>query len=279
MKTIFKKSGAVNSAVLWSGPSQIDGAPIALIAVNNSSNRKTGGMLQTYIIRTDIDPVSANRTGLDRSICGDCPLKGTVNPDKKTGTAEKRPCYVVLGQGPAMVYKSYLKGNYPALALDYSPAAYDITRHTIESDHCALLTAYGAGLNIRCGTYGDPAAVPSWVWKALLKQARGFTGYSHQFGAIGPGTDQDLAKFCMVSVDDYLEARGHWAQNRRTFRIVQSIAEVDRFKEVVCPATPEGGSRTNCDNCNLCAGSSVSAKSVAVVAHGSGAKHIPAVNV
>ena len=63
-------------AIIYSGPSRIDGAPIVAIAVWDSSNRKTGSMLQTYILRSDIDPRDANKYGEDFSICGTCDLKG-----------------------------------------------------------------------------------------------------------------------------------------------------------------------------------------------------------
>jgi hypothetical protein len=36
---------------VWRGPSAIDGAPIVVIATVRSNNRKTGAMLQSWIIR------------------------------------------------------------------------------------------------------------------------------------------------------------------------------------------------------------------------------------
>ena len=70
-----------NGYILWEGASLIDGAPIVVIATgfaSRSTNRKTGGMVQTYILRRDIDPVSAVQSGDDASICGDCPHRGIV---------------------------------------------------------------------------------------------------------------------------------------------------------------------------------------------------------
>ena len=55
-----------NGYILWEGASLIDGAPIVVIATgfaSRSTNRKTGGMVQTYILRRDIDPVSAVQSG------------------------------------------------------------------------------------------------------------------------------------------------------------------------------------------------------------------------
>jgi hypothetical protein len=270
IKPVFKKNGSINSAVLWQGKSQLDGAPIALIAIVNSSNRKTGGMLQTYIIRTDVPPIEANRTGADYSICGDCHLRGKADSTKETGLASERGCYVNLGQGPTIVYKTFDKSGYPRLVDCYGPIYSNM-------NHDQLLTTYGADQNIRCGTYGDPLAVPQWVWDALLKRARNWTGYTHQFNRI----DSDALKvkasrFNMISADTLKEAREHWRNGLRTFRTVINTADIDPANEIVCPATKEGGERTTCEFCNLCAGSSIKAKNIVAVVHGSGAKYASA---
>jgi hypothetical protein len=49
----------VNGLVLWRGASLLDGAPIVAIVTGlaaGSSNRKTGDMLQTWILREDMAP-------------------------------------------------------------------------------------------------------------------------------------------------------------------------------------------------------------------------------
>ena len=266
-KSAFKRSGAINSAVLWQGKSEIDGAPIALIAIVNSSNRKTGGMMQTYIIRSDMPPIEANRIGADYSICGDCHLRGVVDPTKETGLALERGCYVNLGQGATIVYKTFDKSGYPRLV-----DCYGSTYSKMNYDQ--LLAAYGANQNIRCGTYGDPLAVPYWVWRALLSKASNWTGYTHQFNAIKTvGEKLTASNFCMISADTLTEAQKHWREGRRTFRTVINTAAIDPANEIICPATKEGGQKTTCEHCNLCAGSSISAKNIAAVVHGSGAKH------
>ena len=75
---------ANKSYVIYDGPSEIDGKPIVAIAQVKTGNRKTGDMVQTWILRSDVDPITASRTGEDVSICGDCPHKGTPS-DKATG--------------------------------------------------------------------------------------------------------------------------------------------------------------------------------------------------
>jgi len=51
----------MRSFIIWEGPSELDGKPIVLIATSGGSikNRKTGGMVQTYILRSDMPPNEA----------------------------------------------------------------------------------------------------------------------------------------------------------------------------------------------------------------------------
>jgi hypothetical protein len=226
--------------IIYRGPSRIDGNPIVAVAVWDSSNRKTGAMLQTYILREDIDPREANKYGEDYSICGDCSLKGTptLDPDKKL--AEERKCYVVLGQGPTIVFKTLKRGGYPDASHD---------RRSV-----------GAGRMVRIGTYGDGAAAPDEVWHELLADAKGHTAYSHNGG--DPTT-------YMVSADSLAQAAKAWRNNERTFRVVKDRHEIVKGQEIECPASKG----VQCINCGLCAGTSVQAKSIAIVVHGSGAKY------
>jgi hypothetical protein len=89
----------MKNGIIYQGPSLLDGAPIVVIANYSKSNRKTGGVVQTYILRADMNPLEASKTGADFSICGDCKHKGTPTTDKTRKTALKRTCYVILGQG------------------------------------------------------------------------------------------------------------------------------------------------------------------------------------
>jgi hypothetical protein len=89
--------------IIFKGPSELDGAPIVVIAITRSSNSKTGDMVQTYILTNNGErPTINQQTGADVSICGDC----------KHRPANGGACYVVTAQGPSMVYKSFLNGNY-----------------------------------------------------------------------------------------------------------------------------------------------------------------------
>jgi len=233
--------------IIYSGPSLIDGKPIVAIAIAKSGNTKTGNMVQTYIIRADIDPRDASKTGEDFSICGNCPHRGTAHnrPNKKL--ALKRSCYVNIGQGVLIVYKALVRGVYPTT-----------------TGHKAI-AAIGKGRMVRLGTYGDPAAVPAYIWESLLSEASGHTAYTHQSGVESAQARPD---FMMVSADNETQARDAWSAGHRTFRVIKSTHEIVRGAEILCPASKEAGFRTTCNSCGLCGGAQVKAKSIAIVDHG-----------
>ena len=64
--------------VIYEGASLLDGKPIMVVALLKSSNGKTGNMVQTYIMRSDMNPMEASKMGEDFSICGNCPHKGIL---------------------------------------------------------------------------------------------------------------------------------------------------------------------------------------------------------
>ncbi len=239
------------SAVLWSGPSLLDGAPIVVVGLTDSSNRKTGPMLQTYIIRADQSPLEASRSGADASICGDCPHR----------QGQGGSCYVTLIHGPAVVWRTLQRGAYPSLFGD-TPATVS---------HRQALEAFGEGRTVRLGTYGDPAAVPAWVWEALTSRAVAHTGYTHQWRAI-TGTDHgaSIARLCMASADSVKDAEDARAMGWRYFRI-RTADEALQPREMVCPASEEAGKRLTCAECKACSGArgpSDARASVAIIVHG-----------
>ena len=57
-----------NGFILGHGRSLIDGMPIVVVATIKSRNTKTGDMVQTWILRQDMLPTDAVKTGADWSI-------------------------------------------------------------------------------------------------------------------------------------------------------------------------------------------------------------------
>lgn len=235
-----------NGLILYEGPSVLDGGPIVVIAVGlkqASANSKTGAMIQTYILRRDMVPQEAVNSGEDASICGGCPHRGD-------GTGKGRSCYVTLMHGPRGVYATYQRGRY--------------TKRLANVDFKDRM--------VRLGTYGDPAAVPSWVWEIVLSMAAGWTGYTHQWRLID---NKFWPALVMASVDTEQEMHDARALGYRTFRVTPSAFENIKGLEIVCPASDEAGKKVECIDCKACMGTSSKARaSIQIAAHGSGKKHV-----
>jgi hypothetical protein len=232
--------------IFYRGPSTIDGSPIVGIAVLRSTNVKTGDMVQTYILRSDVAPVDAAKTGQDESICGDCPLRPT-----DTGV-----CYVTLFHGPRATYDGYTRGIYPDL-----------------SDRIPEIRSLIDGRMVRLGAYGDPAAIPAVYWGNLLKHgmARGWTGYTHQWHK--PQFEW-LKGYCQASCDSLSDAMIAQAEGWGTFTLLPVGANdrnlrVGGRKQIACPYPKTG---LQCHDCGLCNGRS--RRNITVHAHGSGASKL-----
>lgn len=212
--------------LLWRGPSVLDGKPLVVLAPSDprSRNAKTGGMLQTYILREDIHPSFAVQNGEDFSICGDCRHRGN-------GLGSHRSCYVQVQNGPASLWKAYDRRR-------------DLLAPMTESELLELGTEH----LVRLGAYGDPAAAPPELWATLLQNAKGWTGYTHQWRT-APG----LQQWCMASADSDEEARVAQALGWRTFR-VKNDTDPATADEITCPASAEAGHKVQCAQCLACGG-------------------------
>jgi hypothetical protein len=119
---------------------------------------------------------------------------------------------------------------------------------------------------VRLGTYGDPAAVPGFIWDSLISRAEGHTAYSHQRYVNGAAFRPDIM---MVSADTLPAARDAWRKGYRTFRVARDLSDIVPGKEIACPSLRG----VTCQRCGLCGGASVQAKSIVIPAHGAGAGH------
>ena len=229
--------------ILYQGPSAIDGGPIVVIAnriAHASGNEKTGAMVQTFIIRTDMRPLEALATGADKSICGAC-----IHRPANGGT-----CYVNVGRSVESVYGAFLRGRYARPGVDYD---------------AALLPDLFADSRFRLGTYGDPAAAPFRIWEHATAKAHALTGYTHQWKRKAFAAFKTIA---MASVDNEREHALAKAQGWRTFRVRHSAAPI-LPREVICPASKEAGHKTTCEECKACGGLSAKAKAdIVIAAHG-----------
>lgn len=228
--------------VFYRGPSVLDPATnIVGVATLQSDNRKTGNMIQTWILRTDRSPVEAILDGTDAAICGDCRHRGV--PKSK---AEPRTCYVNVGKAPLAVYRAFKAGSY-------RPGT--------------IAEVASLGRPVRLGAYGDPVAVPWPAW-AGIQLAPKWTGYTHQWRRLEAAPFKGVL---MASCDSVREALDAVALGWRTF-LVRAVDTRVPDGMIPCPATT---GRTQCGSCGLCNGNeSWKAPNVTIEAHGSAAAFV-----
>lgn len=228
--------------ILYEGPSRLDNNPIVAIATINSKNSKTGDMIQIWILRSDIPPHEAVKIGHDYSICGDCPQRHYLGGG----------CYVIPYQAPLSVYRAYKRGRY-----------------STEANMSALETAFANGTPIRVGAYGDPGAVPTAIWRDLLRDYGGnWTGYTHQWRR-----RPSLRSLFMASVDSSAEARDATRRGWRYFRGATAddyqpgALRLPVVREIECAADSRG---VTCADCRLCNGARDGDRraSIAIEVHG-----------
>ena len=220
-----------NGFVFWQGASMIDGKPVVLIVTNvvkPSKNEKTGPMIQTYILRSDVNPFDALLTGEDVSVCGFCPLRPFL---AKLNKLVGKRCYVNVPKAVLGVYRAFKNRRYAS------------------KNRVAEHTARLASKNLRKGTYGNPSAIPVAVWQELESLCKKGTGYDHRWKSI----HQTWNKHVMASVSNLVDAQKAWTKGYRTFR-TRKAHEPLASNEIVCPASAEGGKKRSCITCFACDG-------------------------
>jgi hypothetical protein len=241
-----------NSLIVYDGPSAIDGKPIVVILTGldqSSANGKTGNLVQSFIIRSDVEPHTALKTGDDASVCGLCPHRPLIARMLERAGLPSAPCYVKVHESVLSVYRAYARGSYP--------------RATSVDQVRAMLR----NRKLRLGTYGDPAAAPVALWQLLVSLSAGHVGYTHQWQSVGFDA-RAWSPLVMASADSADEAQQATAMGMRYFRVSIGVDKAPR--EVTCPASAEGGRKAQCSDCMLCAGTSKAARSVVIADHAAG---------
>jgi len=218
--------------ILWEGLSKITGDQIVVLASFDSGNRKTGPMVQVWILRYDMQPHVAQKCGGDDAVCGDCTHR--IN-----GT-----CYVVTFQGPRAAYDSYKAGRYATFDGDYS----------IFSER-----------KVRFGAYGDPSLIPFDIVRNIADNCVSWTGYTHQWNnPVGA----EYAKFFQASCDsvELLETATDKGWGSFTVLPVGFDKASLPFKTTRCPASIDD--TVQCIDCGLCNGATRHAHKVVIEVHG-----------
>ena len=238
--------------ILYRGPSLIGTGTVTAIATLESSNIKTGNMIQVWILPDDRDPLAALQSNTNAAACGVCPLQGWF--DKQRGKLVDRVCYVNVGQAPKQIYRSLKSGRY---------AEYDHAQHA----------DYLRGREIRIGAYGDPAALPTSLVRYLSRIGSSWTGYSHQLFWIDQRRAKALSRVLMASCHTPAQ---HAEAKRRGWRSFVAIRPEQARPDgaVECPNYSHG---VQCRDCRLCQGTSKRARDIYVIAHGAVGANLGAV--
>jgi hypothetical protein len=245
---ITQKTETPNGYLLW------ENSDIVCLAILESTNDKTGNMIQIYFLVKAEKPHLAVKSGLDSKVCFDCPKRG-------------EDCYVVTFQGPRQVWISWTLGKYPYLPMEDYPKVFG-ARET------------------RFGAYGDPVSVPFELLAAIAAASQAFTGYTHQWAKAG---FQQYRALLMASADSQADRLAANALGWRAFRVRPlDDTSLPQKGEISCPASdemarvnPVTGEKTRltqCIACRLCNGNRGETraadprKDLVIKAHGQRAK-------
>jgi len=213
----------------------VNGENYSVIATRATQNRKTGDMIQIWIILTDTHPSAAVDSGLDAStICRGCPF------------AAGNGCYVLTHQAPAAIWRGLQRGIYPYLApKDYSQ--------------------FFGGRAVRFGAYGNPTLLPFSIAKAIAKESRGWTGYFHNWKEMPAAEAKQWNSLFMASTETKSSLDLAKGLNLRTFHV--SPEKPEGFVECLSETR-----NLECAQCLLCQGTSKKAKPIWINPHGSRVK-------
>ena len=198
----------------------VSGRAFLAIATLETSNRKTGDMVQVWFILRDVHPVQAVKEGLDfQTICRECPF------------ASGRGCYVNVGQAPAAVWKAFHRGAYPFL----SPADYG--------------RVFG-GRRVRFGAYGNPTLLPLPLVDRIARVSDGWTGYFHDWRSNAQAAE--YGRYFMASTETASSLRQAITAGFRVFH----VSPQKPAGAIECLSDAKG---LTCAECRLCNGRFASA--------------------
>lgn len=282
--------------IVYDGPSMIDGAPVVVVLTSirgTSSNTKTSAgagalpLAQTYVIPRAMlagmaaGDKSANSrawfanlaAGRDASACGACELRpSAVAAARAAGAPAPDSCYVL--NGPPDVAAAIVAGAYGTATLDEAAA------------YVRAMVRRGRIAGVRGGSWGDPAAAPLAVHRALrdaltdpdtgspyrvrhpdgTERRAVWTCYTRTW-EYAPAAAAGWRRLAMASAHTPSEARRALAEGWRPFVVVdgrrpdavaEAVALVTDEPGLHCPASNERDTDATCSTCGACDGARTS---------------------
>ena len=195
---------------------------IFIIAQGGSTNRKTGNMVQIWILDNRMHPVESRRGGFDASNqCQGCPL------------ASGNGCYVNTNPLSAIYRKHKGDNPYPLLEMGTPEWA-----------------SFFEGQAVRFGAYGNPSLIPLSMVESIAGFARKWTGYFHDWDVMEAELAKAYGKYFMASCESTNWAEAH-RMGLRTFTTVPADTHGTKDIGMECLADAKG---MTCVECGLCDG-------------------------
>ena len=207
---------------------------VFVIRKGKTSNDKISDgseLIQTYTFSVEQWLLASTSKGfgmkkffsLDGSNCLDCPFSGN--------------------QGEGGCYTHKFNQYVGFISMLRSIKAKDLT--TLSKNKIDDIIEMCKGSYVRFGTYGEPSLLPIELVQGMSDVASSWTGYTHQW-------EKNWAQ----PFRDYFMASRHEATNAEGWRSFQALS-MEKIREsfaVGCPASKEGGYKSNCATCGLCSG-------------------------
>ena len=220
----MKLRKTTSAVELWRGESALQpGAEIMMIASglwNPSNNRKTGAMIQTWILpASEKSPWQHAKSGNDVMVCGLC--------KHRRGGGENADCYESPWQAAGQIWRAWQAGRIPRLASPWNNIL--------------------SGRRVRLGSYGDPCAVPMDILEKITTQSMGWTGYTHAWRR---PSAHPARHWLMASVDTDRETDQARRRGWKTYRVKYAGDDLPAGDGAVeCDHATNG---TQCADCMRC---------------------------
>jgi len=200
---------------------------LVFTALSGSSNRKTGDMVQTYLLDRETLTSEPKVFGAK---CVECPMvnKCYVSRDKMS---VRKALARLLGEERTSYAHATLDQVLPLLS----------------------------GRKVRLGTYGDPSALPLDDLKAIVSACEGHTGYTHFWASI----DTEYSAHLMASVEDATGELLAQGLGYRTFRVITK-EDTERSVSSVAVECLNTSSGLTCAECLLCSGTEGKGRKVSI---------------
>lgn len=194
---------------------------IVAIVTLGTSNRKTGNMLQIWILDARMKPSESRATGADAlNQCAGCAF------------ASNKGCYVDP-RALASIFGAWQRGSYSPLEMG-SPEWAQLFDNA----------------DVRLGAYGNPSKLPIGMLSDICERSRMHTGYFHDWAQMPESEAVAYGKFLMASceLDTVTKAQ---AIGLRTFTVVPKNLPVPPQLGIECLSDSKG---MQCIECGLCDG-------------------------